>query len=176
MHQYKFMESLRTRAIVNGCIDGFSINRGQEVLNILDYYGMITEAEVVAAKFNTYTIQGVRQAQDSHNVQGCLESSLTPEAQLVINADKEKYTVRRGDVLNAPISPGNNPEEHRRDGLMYHYCIVNRTTAKTHAKVTSIVRQLNTMRELMIQKDSSVVGLFVQFVFPLDDKAVHDTR
>jgi hypothetical protein len=61
-HQYKFMESLRTRAIANGWIDGiFAITRGQEVLNMLDHYGMITEAEVVA-KYNTYMFQGVRQA------------------------------------------------------------------------------------------------------------------
>jgi hypothetical protein len=79
-HQYEFMESLRTRAIVNGWIDGiFSITRGQEVLNMLDHYGMITEAEVVA-KYNTYMFQVVRQAQDLHNVQGCLEASLTTEA------------------------------------------------------------------------------------------------
>jgi hypothetical protein len=145
------MESLRTQAIANSWIDGiFSIICGQEVLNMLDHYGMITEAEVVA-KYNTYMFQGVTQAQDSHNIQGCLESSLTPEAQLVINADKEKYTVGRGDVPNAPAGLGTSPEERCRDGLMCLYCIINRTT--------SIVRQINAMRELMVQKDSNVQAL-----------------
>jgi hypothetical protein len=155
-HHYEFMESRRTRAIANGWIDGiFAMTREQEVLYMMDHYGMITEAEV-AAKYNTYMFQGIRQAQDSHNVQGCLESLLTPEARLVINADKDKYTVRRGDVLNGPTGPGISPEEQRRDGLMYLYCIINRTTAKTHATVTSIVRQINAMREVLVQKDSDV--------------------
>jgi hypothetical protein len=76
---------------------------------------------------------------------------------LVINADKDKYAVRRGDIPNAPNIPGvTNPEERRRDGLMYLFCIVSRTTAKTHTMVTSIAWQINAIREVMIQKDSDV--------------------
>jgi hypothetical protein len=39
---------------------------------------------------------------------------------------------------------------------MYLYCIINGITAKTHATITNIVRQVILLRELMIQKDSDV--------------------
>jgi hypothetical protein len=101
-HLYEFLEAFRTRAIANGWIETvLSIMRGQEVLNMIDHYGMITEAEIIA-KYNTYMFQGGRMAQDSHNIQNCLEASLTPEARMIIYAEKDKYTIRRVNVAAAP--------------------------------------------------------------------------
>jgi hypothetical protein len=158
------MEAFRTRAIANGWIDTIlSVMTGQEALNMLDHYGMITEAEIIA-KYNSYMFQGGIEAQDSHNMQHCLEASLTPEARIIINADKEKYTIWRGDIQAAPVIPGvTNSEERRCDGLMYLYCIVNRTTAKTHATMRSIIRQINNMKELMLEKDSDVQAFNTRF-------------
>jgi hypothetical protein len=71
----------------------------------------------------------------------------------VMHAERNKYTIQRGDVLNA--IPGGDLEERRRDGLMLLWCIINRTTAKTNATITTIVRKINNLRDLMIEKDST---------------------
>jgi septal ring factor EnvC (AmiA/AmiB activator) len=39
---------------------------------------------------------------------------------------------------------------------MFLWCIINQTTAKTNATITNIVRKINNLRELMIEKDSDV--------------------
>jgi hypothetical protein len=49
-----------------------------------------------------------------------------------------------------------DPEERRRDGLMFLWCILNRTTAETNATITTIVRKINHLPELMIKKESNV--------------------
>jgi hypothetical protein len=38
-------------------------------------------------------------------------------------AEQDKYTIRQGNVPNA--LPGGDPEERRRDGLMFLWCIIN---------------------------------------------------
>jgi hypothetical protein len=115
----------------------------------------VTEAEIMA-KVQTYMFQNLRAPQDSHNAFQCLEASLTSEARLVMYAERDKYTIRRGDVPNAV--PGGDPEERRQDGLMFLWCIINRTTAKTNATITNIVRKINNLRYLMIEKDSNVMA------------------
>jgi iron-sulfur cluster repair protein YtfE (RIC family) len=39
---------------------------------------------------------------------------------------------------------------------MFLWCIINQTTAKANATITNIVRKINNLRELMIEKDSDV--------------------
>jgi hypothetical protein len=86
------------------------------------------------------------------NLALCYKKNLT---RLLCGKHWEKYTIWRGDVPNEPvIAVVTSPEECWRDRLMCLYCIVNRTTAKTHTTVTSIVRQINAMKELIIKKDS----------------------
>jgi hypothetical protein len=91
---YEFLEeAFRTRTIANGWIETlFAITRGQQMLNMLDHYGMITETEVIT-KYNTYIFQGGRMTQDSHNIQNCLEASLILEAKMILYAEKDKYTI-----------------------------------------------------------------------------------
>jgi hypothetical protein len=39
---------------------------------------------------------------------------------------------------------------------MFLWCIINHTTAKSNARITNIVRRINNLRALMIEKDSNV--------------------
>jgi hypothetical protein len=94
--------------------------------------------------------QNLRATQDSHNAFQCLEATLTPETVNYV-CRTHKYTIRRGDVPNTIA--GGDPEERRRDGLMFLLCIINRTTAKTNATITNIVRRINNLRALMIEED-----------------------
>jgi hypothetical protein len=52
-----------------------------------------------------------------------------------------------------------DPEERHRDRLMFLWCILNRTTAKTNATITTIVRKITHLMELMSEKDSNVQEL-----------------
>jgi hypothetical protein len=150
------LEALCTRAIAHGWMHilfGMILN-GVPV-NMIDNYGLITE-DMVVAHMNTYMFQDIRATQDSHNSFQGLESSVTPETRSVLYAERKKYTIRRGDVPNAIA--GGDAEELRRDGLIYLWCIINCTTTTTNATISTIVRQVNRLRELMIEKDSDVTS------------------
>jgi hypothetical protein len=96
---------------------------------------------MVIAQMQTYMFQDLRATQDSHKLFQCLEASVTPETWSVLYLERKKYTIRRGDVPNAIA--GGDPEEIRRDGLIYLWCIINRTTTRTNATISTIVRQVN---------------------------------
>jgi hypothetical protein len=65
---------------------------------------------------------------------------LTPEAREILYSERLKYTIRRADVANAiQAGPDINPEERRRDGLMFLWCFINRTTAKTNTTIATVV-------------------------------------
>jgi hypothetical protein len=137
-HLFELLEQILTQATANNWTSTiFAIMRGQLMIIILDHYGTVTEAEILA-KLQSYMFQNLRATQDLHNAFQCLEATLTPEARLIVYAERHKYTIRRGDVPNA-IASG-DPEERRRDGLMFLWCILNRTTAKTNATIANIVR------------------------------------
>jgi hypothetical protein len=66
-HFYLVLEALQTQAIANGWIETlFTIMRGQLAINILDNYGILTEAEILA-KIQTYMFQDIQASQDLHN-------------------------------------------------------------------------------------------------------------
>jgi hypothetical protein len=86
-HLFELLEQILTRAIANHWISTiFAITRGQVIISILDHYGTVTEAEVLA-KLRTYMSQDLCASQDSHNAFQCLEASLTPEARLIMYAE-----------------------------------------------------------------------------------------
>jgi hypothetical protein len=79
-HLFELLESLCTRAIANNWIQTlFSFLRGQAppqvVINLLDNYGIVREAEILA-KLQMYMFQNLRATQDFHNAFQCLEASL----------------------------------------------------------------------------------------------------
>jgi hypothetical protein len=126
-------------------------------INILDNYGLLTEV-MARDHAQTYMFFYNRAAQDSHNMYHCLEASLTPEARQILYSEQAKYTFRRADATNAPQVPNSDPEEKRRDGLMFLWCIIDRTTATTNATISTILRMITHLREIMVEKDSNVTA------------------
>jgi hypothetical protein len=51
---------------------------------------------------------------------------------------------------------GANEEERRRDGLMILWAIINRTTAKTTATITVLLKQLNNLQAVMTECNSDI--------------------
>jgi hypothetical protein len=151
---HDFLEALRSRSIAQGWIRTLlTIPMNGTNLNFLDNYGVITK-EAVRTFVLTYMFQDTRAAQDSHNLYMCLEASLHKEARATLYAESENYTVQRSDVPNA--LPGGHIEERRRDGVLFLWMIVNRTTAKTNATISTIVRQLNHLTDVMSEHNSDV--------------------
>jgi hypothetical protein len=155
-----FLESFRTRAIAQGWFQTLlTVSQGGVVMNFIDNYGVLS-FESIQAMTHTYMFREVRAAQDSHNCFCCLEASLTKDARTTLYAERDKYTIRRGTLAALPdgvnIPHGGDVNERRRDGLLFLWCILDRTTAKTNATISTIVRQLNHLAELMSEHNSDV--------------------
>jgi hypothetical protein len=155
-----FLESFRTRAIAQGWFNTLlTVTQGGIAMNFIDNYGVLS-FESIETMAHTYMFQEVRAAQDSHNCFCCLEASLTKDARTTLYAERDKYTIRRGTLAATPagagIPQGGDINERRRDGLLFLWCILNRTTAKTNATISTIVRQLNHLAELMSEHNSDV--------------------
>jgi hypothetical protein len=151
-----FLESFRTRAISQGWFNSLLIVPQNGVqMNFIDNYGVLTY-DSIQAMAHAYMFREVRAAQDSHNMFCCLEASLTKDARTTW----DKYTLRRGTIAALPagaqIPAGGDVNERRRDGLLFLWCILDRTTAKTNATISTIVRQLNHLAELMSEHNSDV--------------------
>jgi hypothetical protein len=154
-----FLESFRTRAIAQGWFHTLlTVNQNGVAMNFIDNYGVLSYASI-EAHANTYMFRETRAAQDSHNCFCCLEASLTKDARTTLYAERDKYTIRRSTLLAAVAGaniPAGDPNERRRDGLLFLWCILDRTTAKTNATISTIVRQLNHLAELMTEHNSDV--------------------
>ena len=155
-----FIESFRTRAINQGWFQTLlTFEHAGIMTNFIDNYGVVSYQSVQNKAFS-YAFRGQRPNQDSHNCFCCLEASLTKDARTTLYAERDKYTITRGDVMATPagltIPPGGDPTERRRDGLLFLYCILDRTTAKTNATISTIVRQLNHLAELMSEHNSDI--------------------
>jgi hypothetical protein len=85
----------------------------------------------------------------------CLEASLTTEARATLYAESITYTFRRGDHPALMVA-GADPEERRRDGLMFLWAVINRTTAKTTATITVLLKQLNNLPAVMTECNSDI--------------------
>jgi hypothetical protein len=93
-HLYDFIKSLRTRAISHGWIETiFTFPQGGVSINILDNYGILTEASCLA-KSHSHMYRNNRLSQDAHDVFGCLKALLTPEARAILYSEWDKYTIR----------------------------------------------------------------------------------
>ena len=154
-----FIESFRTRAINQGWFQTLlTFEHNGIMTNFIDNYGVVSY-ESVQNKVFSYAFRAQRQNQDSHNCFCCLEASLTKDARTTLYAEREKYTLTRGNVAVTPAGltiPAGDPTERRRDGLLFLFCILDRTTAKTNATISTIVRQLNHLAELMTEHNSDI--------------------
>lgn len=153
-HLNRFLESLRSRAIEQAWDNGIlQITQGGNRMSMIENYGSITHQSVINHT-NAYAFQNQRAAQDANNLFKCLEASLTEDALNTLYAEKDIYTVQRGDVPSAPI--GGNDEEKIRDGVLFLWSIINHTTAKTNATISVIVEQLTNLPSLMTEVNSDV--------------------
>jgi hypothetical protein len=93
-HLSNSIKALRLRAIANGWIETIlTVPQGGVSINILDNYGVVTEASCLA-KSHSHMYRNNRQSQDAHNVFGCLEACLTPKARAILYTERDKYTIR----------------------------------------------------------------------------------
>jgi hypothetical protein len=154
-HLNGFLESLRSRAIQQGWYDRiFRVNQNGVPLNIIESYGSITRESIDAAAQAQIFAEN-RNTQDTINLFACLEETLTQEARDTLYAESEGYTYRRGDV-QVPAIAGTDPNEKRRDGMIFLWTIINRTTARTNATVTVIIHQLNHLEAVMTESNSDI--------------------
>jgi hypothetical protein len=154
-HLNGFLEALRSRAIQQGWYDRiFRINQNGVQLNMIESYGSITK-ESVDAESRLRIFADNRNTQDTINLFACLEETLTTEARDTLYAESASYTYTRRDV-QVPAVPGTDPNEKRRDGMMFLWTIINRTTARTNATVAVIIHQLNHLEAVMTEANSDI--------------------
>jgi hypothetical protein len=152
-HLNRFLESLRSRAIEQAWEDGIlQITQHGQRLSLIEHYGTITQ-QSVRAHAHTYAFQNQRSAQDANNLFKCLESSLADDALNTLYAEKEIYTLRRGDVA---LAPAGNAHELIRDGVLFLWSIINHTIARTNATISVIIEQLTNLPSLMTEVNSDV--------------------
>jgi hypothetical protein len=150
-----FLEALRSRAIQQGWYESiFRINQGGQVLNLIESYGTLTR-QSIDAEARAHIFAENRRTQDTINLFACLEETLNQEARDTMYAESDTYTYRRGDIL-VPLPAGMDPEEKRRDGVMFLWSIINRTTARTNATIAVIIHQLNHLESVMTESNSDI--------------------
>jgi hypothetical protein len=152
-----FLEALRSRAIQQGWYDGiFRIPQNGIDLNIIESYGTLSRESVEAAARAQIFAEN-RRTQDTINLFTCLEETLSQEARDTLYAESATYTYRRGDVQNN-VQPGQDPNEKRRDGMMFLWTIINRTTARTNATSAVIIHQLNHLEGVMTEENNDITA------------------
>jgi hypothetical protein len=114
-------------------------------------YGTFTYA-MILAHVMAYSFRSNREEQDATSLLNCLEDTLIPSDLDIINSERSKYTLTRAQV-NATLSPGNqlqgNADDEYQDGVLFLWCILNRTAPQTNATVTTIVRQLYRINNIL---------------------------
>jgi hypothetical protein len=101
-----------------------------------------------------------RASQDSFNLFTCLEASLTASARTALYAESDSYTFRRGDVIGAV--QGGDDNEKRRDGLMFLWAIINRSTSMTTATLSVLIDQIFNLPGLMQESNNDVQAFNTQ--------------
>jgi hypothetical protein len=158
---HDFLEALRSRAIACGWFDTLLMVPVNGVpLSIIDNYGTMTRA-AVDTHARTYMFHNTRAAQDSHNMFTCLEASLTASACTALYAESDTYTYRRGTVVGAV--PGGDDNEKRRDGLMFLWAIINRTTSMTTATLSVLIDQIFNLPGVMQKHNNDVPPMYASY-------------
>jgi hypothetical protein len=80
---------------------------------------------------------------------------LTQEARDTLYAESATYTYRRRDIQVPVIG---NADDKRRDGMMFLWTIINRTTARTNATIAVIIHQLNNLEAVMTEENSDITA------------------
>jgi hypothetical protein len=125
-------------------------------------YGTFTYA-VILAHVMAYAFRSGREEQDATSLLNCLEDTLTTSALDIINAERAKYTLTRAQVnahlaaSQLPLLAG-NPDDEYQDGVLFLWCILNRTAPQTNATITTIIRQLNRLNNIMEEAKSDILA------------------
>jgi hypothetical protein len=157
---HDFLEAFCSRTIACGWFDTLLMVPVNGVpLSIIDNYGTMTRA-AVDTHARTYMFHNTQAAQDSHNKFTCLEASLTASARTALYAESETYTYRHGDVVGAVAGGDNN--EKRRDGLMFLWALINRTTSMTTATLSVLIDQIFNLPGVMQEHNNDVQAFNTQ--------------
>lgn len=145
----RFTDNLHSRAVENGWDKQIMLVNN---IYILRNYGTLTYASVLT-HVQAYAFTDSRSAQDSTNLFNCLENTLTKEAMATMYAERQLYTLTRAGVVAAGIAaggliPGADTDEFR-DGVLFLWAVINRTTAQTNATISAIINQLTRLNIAM---------------------------
>jgi hypothetical protein len=155
--QPHFMEELDRRCVKQGFKNTILTING---VYFLRNYGTFTYA-MILAHVMAYAFRSNREEQDATSLLNCLEDTLIPSALDIINSERSKYTLTRAQV-NATLPPGNqlqgNADDEYQDGVLFLWCILNRTAPQTNATVTTIVRQLYRINNIMEEAKYDVLA------------------
>jgi hypothetical protein len=154
-----FLDNLHGKATEQGWTTLLTIPYAGQNLYLLRHYGTISET-AIKHHVQQYHFRQTREGQDATSLMGCLDATLTKDAHTTIHAERHKYTLRRGETRDAtaaavaaaaaaaaiagtaptilPVEPGRD-EDEVTDGLLFLWCIINCTTAKTNATITSLI-------------------------------------
>jgi hypothetical protein len=89
-----------------------------------------------------------------HKLQICLNDTLSSAALATINAERSKYTLTRAQVnticatAQLPQIQGNANDEYQ-DGVLFLWCILNRTAPQTNVTISTRIRQLMNLNNIM---------------------------
>jgi hypothetical protein len=154
----QFTDLLHSRAVEQGWQATILTING---LYLLRNYGSLSRADILAF-IATYAFREGRLVQNSVNLFNCLESTLTPEALNILYADRHVFTVKYSEISAMQPTPNpnpmanGNPDDEFRDGVLFLWAIINRTTAQTNATVTSILDQLSSMTTIMEESKNDI--------------------
>jgi hypothetical protein len=148
--QPQFMEEIDRRSVKQGW--------KSTILNIngvyfIRSYGTFTY-DMVLTHVCLYAFQSDREEQDATSLQICLEDTLSSSALATINAERSRYTLTRAQVnaqratAQLPQIQGNANDEYQ-DGVLFLWCILNRTAPQTNVTISTIIRQLMRLNNIM---------------------------
>jgi hypothetical protein len=145
------------------------------ILNIngtyfLRNYGTYTY-DTILAHVCAYAFRSDREEQDATSLLNCLEDTLTTSALDIINAEQAKYTLTRAQV-NATLPAGaqiqGNANDEYQDGVLFLWCILNRTAPQTNATITTIIRQLSRINGIMEEVKYDILAFNTKVRLPLN--------
>jgi hypothetical protein len=149
-NQPQFMEEIDRRSVKQGWKGTILDVNGTYFIRS---YGTFTY-DMILAHVCQYAFQSDREEQDATSLQICLEDTLTSSALATINAERSKYTLTRAQVnahraaTQLPQIQGNANDEYQ-DGVLFLWCILNRTAPQTNVTISTIIRQLMRLNNIM---------------------------
>jgi hypothetical protein len=160
-----FLDNLNTKCSEQGWIKPLlTIPFQGNDLYMLRHYGSLSYASVLQ-QVHSYAFRECRLAQDSKNLLNCLESSLSDDARTTVYAERKNYTIKRGDVdasqalIAAAIPvPAGDADDEIRDGVLFLWSIINRTTAKTNATISGIIFSLTHLDNIMAEHHNDITS------------------